>query len=105
LQCKNPASNSPNNSNGNINKISPYQIMTQNLSTNNENGSSSNKSTSGIRKFSVTKMLGSLIGKHNNATNNTQQVNTGTVVVCQRSDLYRNKVLQRRQNFMAAVSL
>lgn len=99
LQCKNPSS-SPNNSSGNINKLPSYQLISQTFST------EQNKSNT-VRKFSVSKMLGSLIGKHSsNSSTSQQQASTGgTVVVCQRSDLYKNKVLQRRHNFMAAVSL
>ncbi|XP_018905214.1 ras-related and estrogen-regulated growth inhibitor [Bemisia tabaci] len=55
-----------------------------------------------IRKFSVTKMIGTLIGTNNKCQ---QQTQGGTVVVCQKSDLHRNRVLKRRQNFTATASL
>lgn len=65
------------------------------------------------RKFSVSKMIGTLIGSGNNSNgkngsvgNQTQQQNQGgTVVVFQISDLYRNQVLKRRQKFTATASL
>jgi hypothetical protein len=65
------------------------------------------------RKFSVSKMIGTLIGSSNNSNgkngsigNQTQhQTQGGTVVVCQKSDLHRNRVLKRRQNFTATASL
>ncbi|KAI4464916.1 ras-like family member 11 [Holotrichia oblita] len=61
-------------------------------------------STQKSRKFSVSKMLGTLIG----STNTKGQQNTsqgGTVVVCHKSDLYKSRVLKRRQNFTATASL
>jgi len=65
------------------------------------------------RKFSVSKMIGTLIGSSNNSNgkngsvgNQThQQSQGGTVVVCQKSDLHRNQVLKRRQKFTATASL
>jgi Ras-related and estrogen-regulated growth inhibitor-like protein len=65
------------------------------------------------RKFSVSKMIGTLIGsssnsngKNGNIGSQTQQQNQGgTVVVCQKSDLHRSRVLKRRQNFTATASL
>jgi Ras-related and estrogen-regulated growth inhibitor-like protein len=66
-----------------------------------------------LRKFSVSKMIGTLIGsssngstKNGNGSNQSQQQNQGgTVVVCQKSDLHRSRVLKRRQNFTATASL
>ncbi|XP_063239666.1 ras-like protein family member 11B [Bacillus rossius redtenbacheri] len=67
------------------------------------------------RKFSVSKMLGTLIGggnnnsNNNNSNSNSNNLNNnktgGTVVVCQKSDLHRSRVLKRRQNFAATASL
>ncbi|KAK9510177.1 hypothetical protein O3M35_005018 [Rhynocoris fuscipes] len=58
------------------------------------------------RKFSVTKMIGTLIGGGNNGgTNNGSSQHGGTVVVCHKSDLHRSRVLKRRQNFTATASL
>lgn len=65
------------------------------------------------RKFSVSKMIGTLIGSSNNSngkngsmSNQTHQhTQGGTVVVCQKSDLHRNQVLKRRQKFTATASL
>uniref|UniRef100_A0A6P7F140 small monomeric GTPase n=1 Tax=Diabrotica virgifera virgifera TaxID=50390 RepID=A0A6P7F140_DIAVI len=58
--------------------------------------------TQKTRKFSVTKMLGTLIGNCNKAPVANQG---GTVVVCHKSDLYKARILRRRQNFTATVSL
>jgi hypothetical protein len=60
-----------------------------------------NKQSSGftIRRFSVSRMLTSLIGGSNKNQNVT--ANNGTVVVCQPADLYKNKLVQRRQNAVA----
>jgi Ras-related and estrogen-regulated growth inhibitor-like protein len=65
------------------------------------------------RKFSVSKMIGTLIGSGNNSNSKNgsignqtqQQTQGGTVVVCQKSDLHRSRVLKRRQNFTATASL
>jgi hypothetical protein len=64
------------------------------------------------RKFSVSKMIGTLIGssnsngKNGSVGNQTQQQSQGgTVVVFEISDLYRNQVLKRRQKFTATASL
>ncbi|KDR18359.1 ras-like protein family member 11B [Zootermopsis nevadensis] len=61
------------------------------------------------RKFSVSKMIGTLIGSNgkNGTISNQSQQHTqgGTVVVCQKSDLHRSRVLKRRQNFTATASL
>lgn len=60
------------------------------------------------RKFSVSKMFGTLIGNNNNNNhnNNGKNINQGgTVVVCHKSDLYKSRVLKRRQNFSATASL
>ncbi|CAH1183310.1 unnamed protein product [Phaedon cochleariae] len=63
------------------------------------------QSTQKTRKFSVSKMFGTLIGtaNHNKSSQNTTQ--GGTVVVCHKSDLYKSRVLRRRQNFTATASL
>lgn len=62
------------------------------------------QSTQKTRKFSVSKMIGTLIGSTNGkVTPNTNQ--GGTVVVCHKSDLYKSRVLKRRQNFTATASL
>ncbi|XP_044743075.1 ras-related and estrogen-regulated growth inhibitor-like protein [Chrysoperla carnea] len=58
------------------------------------------QTTQKTRKFSVSKMIGTLIGK-------TPQSlpQGGTVVVCQKSDLYKSRVLKRRHNLTATASL
>uniref|UniRef100_A0A8D8WZ25 small monomeric GTPase n=1 Tax=Cacopsylla melanoneura TaxID=428564 RepID=A0A8D8WZ25_9HEMI len=61
-------------------------------------GSPPNGGIHKIRKFSVTKMLGTLIGGEKKCSTNSQG---GTVVVCNKSDLCRNRVLKRRQNYVA----
>lgn len=62
------------------------------------------QSTQKTRKFSVSKMIGTLIGSTNGkVSQNTNQ--GGTVVVCHKSDLYKSRVLKRRQNFTATASL
>lgn len=62
------------------------------------------QSTQKSRKFSVSKMIGTLIGSTNGkVAPNTSQ--GGTVVVCHKSDLYKSRVLKRRQNFTATASL
>ncbi|XP_018572697.1 ras-related and estrogen-regulated growth inhibitor-like protein [Anoplophora glabripennis] len=62
------------------------------------------QSTQKTRKFSVSKMIGTLIGNANSKViPNTNQ--GGTVVVCHKSDLYKSRVLRRRQNFTATASL
>ncbi|XP_066147084.1 ras-related and estrogen-regulated growth inhibitor-like protein isoform X1 [Euwallacea fornicatus] len=62
------------------------------------------QSTQKTRKFSVSKMIGSLIGNVNpKPHSDTKQ--GGTVVVCHKSDLYKSRVLRRRQNFTATASL
>lgn len=57
------------------------------------------------RKFSVSKMIGTLIGSNNNGKQQQQTPQGGTVVVCHKSDLYKSRVLKRRQNFVATASL
>uniref|UniRef100_A0A023F1D8 small monomeric GTPase n=1 Tax=Triatoma infestans TaxID=30076 RepID=A0A023F1D8_TRIIF len=59
------------------------------------------------RKFSVTKMIGTLIGAGGGggAGSNGAGQHGGTVVVCHKSDLHRSRVLKRRQNFTATASL
>jgi len=59
--------------------------------------------TNKTRKFSVTKMIGTLIGGGN--SKGQPPYHGGTVVVCHKSDLHRNRVLKRRQNFTATASL
>ncbi|CAB3372173.1 Hypothetical predicted protein [Cloeon dipterum] len=64
-------------------------------------GSTENKSGFTIRKFSVTKILSSLLAKatSNNSSSNSNggaATSNGTMVVCQPSDLHRNKLVQRR---------
>ncbi|XP_044752379.1 ras-related and estrogen-regulated growth inhibitor-like protein [Coccinella septempunctata] len=62
------------------------------------------QSTQKPRKFSVSKMIGTLIGSANGkVAPNTNQ--GGTVVVCHKSDLYKSRILRRRQNFTATASL
>lgn len=64
----------------------------------------SGQSTQKTRKFSVSKMIGTLIGNANGkVVPNANQ--GGTVVVCHKSDLYKSRVLRRRQNFTATASL
>ncbi|XP_054283641.1 ras-like protein family member 11B isoform X1 [Macrosteles quadrilineatus] len=55
------------------------------------------------RKFSVSKMFGTLIGGGNSKEQKMAQ--GGTVVVCHKSDLHKTRVLKRRQNFTATASL
>ncbi|XP_046676235.1 ras-like protein family member 11B [Homalodisca vitripennis] len=60
------------------------------------------------RKFSVSKMIGTLIGSGNSKEQKLTQ--GGTVVVCHKSDLHKcdlhkSRVLKRRQNFTATASL
>lgn len=50
-------------------------------------------------------MIGTLIGTGNNVKTPQNPNQGGTVVVCQKSDLYKSRVLKRRQNFMATASL
>ncbi|CAH1369051.1 hypothetical protein MTP99_010544 [Tenebrio molitor] len=62
------------------------------------------QNTQKTRKFSVSKMIGTLIGNANGkVVPNANQ--GGTVVVCHKSDLYKSRVLRRRQNFTATASL
>lgn len=63
------------------------------------------QATQKTRKFSVSKMIGTLIGTANNVKTPPNPNQGGTVVVCQKSDLYKSRVLKRRQNFMATASL
>ncbi|KAL1124612.1 hypothetical protein AAG570_001236, partial [Ranatra chinensis] len=67
-----------------------------------------NNGTGKTRKFSVTKMIGTLIGATGNNSKGgggSPQAHGGTVVVCHKSDLHRSRVLKRRQNFTATASL
>lgn len=52
------------------------------------------------RKFSVSKMFGTLIGK-----NSPPVTQSGTVTVCNKSDLHRQSVIKRRQTSPPALSL
>ncbi|XP_022913684.1 ras-related and estrogen-regulated growth inhibitor-like protein [Onthophagus taurus] len=62
------------------------------------------QATQKTRKFSVSKMIGTLIGSTNGkVVPNPNQ--GGTVVVWHKSDLYKSRVLKRRQNFSATASL
>lgn len=62
--------------------------------------------TQKTRKFSVSKMIGTLIGNNNHNNGKGTNVNQGgTVVVCHKSDLYKSRVLRRRQNFSVTASL
>ncbi|XP_075211528.1 ras-related and estrogen-regulated growth inhibitor-like protein [Lycorma delicatula] len=68
------------------------------------NDSRCQQSNNKTRKFSVSKMIGTLIGS-GNSKEQTKQSQGGTVVVCQKSDLHRSRVLKRRQNYTATASL
>ncbi|XP_055386583.1 ras-related and estrogen-regulated growth inhibitor-like protein [Condylostylus longicornis] len=57
------------------------------------------------RKFSVTKMIGTLIGANNNGTKQQLLINQGTVVPCHKGELHKSRVLKRRQAFTATASL
>ncbi|XP_018335646.1 ras-related and estrogen-regulated growth inhibitor-like protein [Agrilus planipennis] len=61
-------------------------------------------STQKTRKFSVSKMIGTLIGNSNGKISNSPS-NGGTVVVCHKSDLYKSRFLKRRQNCTKTGSL
>uniref|UniRef100_A0A2M4CVF6 small monomeric GTPase n=1 Tax=Anopheles darlingi TaxID=43151 RepID=A0A2M4CVF6_ANODA len=54
------------------------------------------------RKFSVSKMFGTLIG---NAGTRQAPVNQGTVVPCHKGELHKSRVMKRRQAFTATASL
>ncbi|XP_037902776.1 ras-related and estrogen-regulated growth inhibitor-like protein [Hermetia illucens] len=56
------------------------------------------------RKFSVSKMIGTLIG-NNNGTTKQIPINQGTVVPCNKGELHKSRVLKRRQAFTATASL
>lgn len=71
----------------------------EHLLSESRGGAPTNGSIHKIRKFSVTKMLGTLIGGANTKCPSNSQ--GGTVVVCNKSDLCRSRVLKRRQNFVA----
>ncbi|XP_074027153.1 ras-related and estrogen-regulated growth inhibitor-like protein [Leptinotarsa decemlineata] len=62
------------------------------------------QSTQKTRKFSVSKMFGTLIG-NTNSKGIAPTNQGGTVVVCHKSDLYKSRVIRRRQNFTATASL
>ncbi|XP_055711927.1 ras-related and estrogen-regulated growth inhibitor-like protein [Phlebotomus papatasi] len=54
------------------------------------------------RKFSVSKMIGTLIGS---SASKPIQITQGTVVPCHKGDLHKSRVLKRRQAFAATISL
>uniref|UniRef100_A0A182PNH3 Uncharacterized protein n=1 Tax=Anopheles epiroticus TaxID=199890 RepID=A0A182PNH3_9DIPT len=54
------------------------------------------------RKFSVSKMFGTLIG--NNGTRQPP-ASQGTVVPCHKGELHKSRVMKRRQAFTATASL
>ncbi|KAI9585539.1 ras-related and estrogen-regulated growth inhibitor-like protein [Glossina fuscipes] len=58
-----------------------------------------------IRKFSVSKMLGTLIGNTSYNQQKTIAINHGTVVPCHKGELHKSRVLKRRQGFTATTSL
>ncbi|XP_046401716.1 ras-related and estrogen-regulated growth inhibitor-like protein [Ischnura elegans] len=118
------SSDNNNNNNGNHqNGNSPFQLT----QCNNKNNIIQAQQIKVQRKFSVSKMIGNLIGKSvggNNASNNggnqqTPQLNStgvqpvppvqpqgGTVTVFEKSDLHRSRVLKRRNNCaLASASL
>lgn len=62
--------------------------------------------TQKTRKFSVSKMIGTLIGNNNGkSVGNNVNAQGGTVVVCHKADLYKSRILRRRQNFTSTASL
>ncbi|XP_077300578.1 ras-related and estrogen-regulated growth inhibitor-like protein isoform X2 [Arctopsyche grandis] len=66
------------------------------------------QSSTKTRKFSVSKMLGTLIGNNSAGRGGGgagAAAHGGTVVACHKSDLHRSRVLKRRQNFTATASL
>lgn len=67
------------------------------------NQSRCNQGSNKTRKFSVSKMIGTLIGASNSKDQRLPQ--GGTVVVCHKADLHKSLVLKRRQNFTATASL
>ncbi|KAJ1521333.1 hypothetical protein ONE63_003009 [Megalurothrips usitatus] len=85
------------------------QLCTNN---NNNNNGLGDKAGSRTRKFSVTKMLGTLIGAAKGSSpppsppsGTAAASGQGTVIVCQKSDLYRTGVLKRRHKTSASASL
>lgn len=79
-------------------------LSNNNTLNSNNNNNNNNSTTTRTRKFSVTKMLGTLIsGKSSSPppsspppSSTSSSWQQGTVKVCQKSDLYRSSVLQRR---------
>ncbi|XP_067625051.1 ras-related and estrogen-regulated growth inhibitor-like protein [Eurosta solidaginis] len=57
------------------------------------------------RKFSVSKMIGTLIGGSGYGSSRNLAINQGTVVPCHKGELHKTRVLKRRQGFMATSSL
>lgn len=58
-----------------------------------------------IRKFSVSKMLGTLIGSSGYGSSRNLAINQGTVIPCHKGELHKTRILKRRQGFMATTSL
>lgn len=57
------------------------------------------------RKFSVSKMLGTLIGNNSYSQKSLVVNHQGTVVPCHKGELHKSRVLKRRQGFTATTSL
>lgn len=58
-----------------------------------------------IRKFSVSKMLGTLMGSSGYGSSRNLAINQGTVIPCHKGELHKTRALKRRQGFMATSSL
>lgn len=58
-----------------------------------------------VRKFSVSKMLGTLIGNNGFGSSRNLAINQGTVIPCHKGELHKTRILKRRQGFMATSSL
>ncbi|XP_011207798.1 ras-related and estrogen-regulated growth inhibitor-like protein [Bactrocera dorsalis] len=58
-----------------------------------------------IRKFSVSKMLGTLMGSSGYGSSRNLAINQGTVIPCHKGELHKTRPLKRRQGFMATSSL
>ncbi|XP_055589509.1 uncharacterized protein LOC129741753 [Uranotaenia lowii] len=57
------------------------------------------------RKFSVSKMFGTLIGSNGTRQTPPTAVSQGTVVPCHKGELHKSRVMKRRQAFTATASL
>lgn len=58
------------------------------------------------RKFSVSKMIGTLMGNGSSSTLGKQTpIQGGTVVPCHKGELHKSRVVKRRQAFTTAASL